>query len=539
VKLTPNTKGIFAALLGGGALAAIVLKLLATGGTNIYVSQSGAGAQTGVDAADAYPLSWLTTSGNWGSSAGQVGPGVTVHLVGAITADGFAILGSGMPSNVITILFEPGAYMSSPAQATTGYGIFINSKSNIVVDGGGTNNGAIFCTANGYGKTYTNNVGGVYVINGDHITVQNLAITNLYTTVSGIHDPGGGGSGVVFQGAFTNCAALNCLFHDEWGGCQFNGSGPLSLNCIMSNCVAYNVNWGGSAAVAASGEVINGVLVTGNHFYDWSCWDDLDDANHHNGFYCYGNSSGGWVTNVVETGNLVGPGYGNNQTSGFFFQYQVFAVQIQNNVFDGRDNTGPKDGFITLQQLDYASSIQITNTVVNNTFDTFGNVSDGILFGANNPGPSVILTSRNNLFISNYLAIYLNYYTGTVNIGTFDYDLIYGCGSTPVGWSTTSSGGAVSLATWQASGLETHAVTGNPVLNAVFVPQTGSAAIGAGVIVDGNVTGFNALPLFNSIGANGPSGTNTGGVTILGNASGVMLVGAGPGTNGISLIGTP
>ncbi|HEV2437372.1 MAG TPA: hypothetical protein VG077_15380, partial [Verrucomicrobiae bacterium] len=51
---------------------------------NLYVAQVAQGAGTGQDAADAYPLSWLNSSANWGSGSSQFNPGDTVYLVGTI-----------------------------------------------------------------------------------------------------------------------------------------------------------------------------------------------------------------------------------------------------------------------------------------------------------------------------------------------------------------------------------------------------------------------------------------------------------------------
>src|SRR5712692_3655899 len=80
---------------------------------NIYISQSGAGAQSGADCADAKPVSFFNATANWGSGGAQIGPGTTVHLCGTITTE-LAFHGSGTSGNLIELLFESGASISVP-----------------------------------------------------------------------------------------------------------------------------------------------------------------------------------------------------------------------------------------------------------------------------------------------------------------------------------------------------------------------------------------------------------------------------------------
>ena len=124
-------------------LAGIVANV-AGAAENIYVTQSAAGSNTGVDAANAHSLSWVNDSSNWGAGADKVSPGDTVHLVGTFTSQ-LAVQTGGSAGNVITIYFEQNAKFSA---ATWPNGaIRVAGKNYITIDGG--SNGLIECTANG------------------------------------------------------------------------------------------------------------------------------------------------------------------------------------------------------------------------------------------------------------------------------------------------------------------------------------------------------------------------------------------------------
>ncbi len=81
-------------------------------GQQIYISQSGAGASSGADCGDAKPVSFFNSSSDWGSGAGQIGPGVTVDLCGTIST-ALSVQGSGTSSSPITIYWTSGSTMSS------------------------------------------------------------------------------------------------------------------------------------------------------------------------------------------------------------------------------------------------------------------------------------------------------------------------------------------------------------------------------------------------------------------------------------------
>ena len=97
----------------GSALILIVAALLdsATAKTrmnDVYIAENASGSASGTDCADAYAVKFFNASGNWGTGAGQIGPGTVVHLCGTITS-GLDFSGSGTSGNVIEILWESGA----------------------------------------------------------------------------------------------------------------------------------------------------------------------------------------------------------------------------------------------------------------------------------------------------------------------------------------------------------------------------------------------------------------------------------------------
>jgi len=99
----------------------------------------------------------------------------------------------GTSGNPITILFEPGAALTSPA---FGVGLMISGGSNwVVVDGG--SNGIIQNTANGTGLANSQDSRLIEADNCDHCEFKNLHVTNVY-----VHDPtsttdnGQNGSGI-------------------------------------------------------------------------------------------------------------------------------------------------------------------------------------------------------------------------------------------------------------------------------------------------------------------------------------------------------
>jgi hypothetical protein len=134
----------------------LVLLLLAVvtsmaSASNIYVAQSGQGANSGADCADALPATFFNSSANWGSGGGQIGPGVTVHLCGTISTN-LTFQGNGANGNPV-VLDGTGATISAYIVVATQYWTIqnctwstsyaTNSGTQAVIE---TSNGAAFGT---------------------------------------------------------------------------------------------------------------------------------------------------------------------------------------------------------------------------------------------------------------------------------------------------------------------------------------------------------------------------------------------------------
>src|SRR5215472_17868238 len=88
--------------------------------TGVFITPDG--SAQGACTTSPQPPSFFNNAANWGTGPGQIGPGTTVHLCGTFSAPiGTNILtaqGSGASGNPVTILFESGTVMTSPAFGT-------------------------------------------------------------------------------------------------------------------------------------------------------------------------------------------------------------------------------------------------------------------------------------------------------------------------------------------------------------------------------------------------------------------------------------
>jgi hypothetical protein len=127
----------FLVTLSRFAMVFVALSLLSGVATakDIYIAQSAAGANSGLDCADAHSVSFFNTAANWGPGAAQIGPGTTAHLCGVITTE-LTVQASGSGGSPITILFQPNAQVALPACDNSNGCLNINGKSYITIDGG-------------------------------------------------------------------------------------------------------------------------------------------------------------------------------------------------------------------------------------------------------------------------------------------------------------------------------------------------------------------------------------------------------------------
>ncbi|MDO8647761.1 MAG: LamG-like jellyroll fold domain-containing protein [Candidatus Diapherotrites archaeon] len=168
-------------------------------GEQIFISQSGTG--TGASCSSPRNAAWFNTAANWGTGAGKISAGDTVHLCGAINFQplqgGLRIYGSGTAGNPITVYFEPNAKLSAPVFGgdygdSSGGAIDTRNNNYLIIDGG--TNGIIESTDTGmvgyftyYRQSSTNynipaNIG-VAIGYSNNVEVKNLNINNLFQSI--------------------------------------------------------------------------------------------------------------------------------------------------------------------------------------------------------------------------------------------------------------------------------------------------------------------------------------------------------------------
>jgi hypothetical protein len=91
-------------------IIAIILFSVPCWAEDIYYAQSAAGAATGANCSNAKALSAVS----WGTGAGTIGAGDTLHLCGTITSSlTVGASGTDTTTNAITIKFEDNAKFSN------------------------------------------------------------------------------------------------------------------------------------------------------------------------------------------------------------------------------------------------------------------------------------------------------------------------------------------------------------------------------------------------------------------------------------------
>jgi hypothetical protein len=458
--------------------------------SDIYISQSTVGGDTGADAADSHSEVWLNTPTNWGPGANQIGPGTTVHLVGTIT-NFFSILGSGSPGSPITILFESNAVMSAPVWygspnssycAIYGFGVH-----DVVINGGV--NGAINATDCGDLLDDKTGCNGVTFVDATRVTVENLSISNLFVRFQSSTNEIAGGSGIGFGSSGTSAGAggdvvSNCVVHDTRTGIGI-AYGPNWTNMTVVGCTISNVSWGIQVGDGNSLCNLNGFTARGNNIHGFANWDDPGDIYHHDGIIVFADS--GWATNIVIAGNHFGPGYGAGSTAAVYVNSGIYSELIYNNIFDCTDGSSPHDAML-YTFLNYQSYSRAG--IYNNTF-VGANGGLGVELSTGYSPSLTFYSMTNNLFYNIGVAVAQEYYT-TASMAN-DYNLYYGVPlSGNSGFVISANNSAAFLnwyngpwngsnPSWVAFGHDVHGVIKNPRLDAKFVPQGNSSVFNAGV----------------------------------------------------------
>jgi hypothetical protein len=345
-----------------------------------YISNAGAGAQTGADCANAKPVSYYNSGSNWtaGTPTGvQIGPGTHVHLCGTI---GTTVVnaGSGAIGNPVTVIWESGAKLSQPVCPATGC-LNGNGKTDFVYDGGGTGNpflgtfvpnGTIESTANG--STLANQVGASELANFDgasRITIKNMLLQNAYVhTVATDHAPSPPDPSASHATSVSTLTVTNSQIHDVLWAIY---TGLSSSNVSVTYTEIYNADH--NVAVGVTNQTTDTVLINHDLFHDWANWDTTatlcggSSCYHHDGVHLYqvGNV-GGIYKNVFISNNKFYGDQGVYNTAGIFNEGATVGTSMTafNNVFLSPASRTWNNGMLCLTVGDGGAAKAYNNTLV-------------------------------------------------------------------------------------------------------------------------------------------------------------------------------
>jgi hypothetical protein len=461
------------------ALAVFALSSTAAGASDIYVAQAASGANTGIDCANAYALTFFNSSSNWGSGAGQIGPGATVHLCGTFSSTAKA-QGSGSSGSPITIRFEAGANFTAPTWGGS-YALGSDSAlSYLVIDGG--SNGLIQTTDNGTSLDYQNNDIGISFSSAascQNCEIKNMAVGPMYVR-TGTVDQGGQGSTGIDVWQSSNVSIHNNTLHDAkvMIGVQY-AAGTSGIQ-VYSN-TAYNCDHG----VAIGGQHANATLanavVHDNTIHDFVMWDDTspNSSNHHDGVHVWADGAAGsniQINGLQVYNNYIYGDFGATATAGIYVEEEggsgevITGTEVFNNVVNNSSAHAPCCGLIYIKGMDAGG--QPNPQVYNNTLVDGTNSSNTAQFqGAGVTGA---------LFKNNILS------QGAIMVDVNDGAALASGGSNNNAFQSGANfiynNGWISYASWQtnAGGIDAGSTTGNPYLSGSFTLQGLSSAVGLG-----------------------------------------------------------
>jgi hypothetical protein len=498
--------------------------------TTYYIAQNATGGNTGSSCANARSAAWFNTPANWGTGAGQIGPGTTVHLCGTLTgiANGNVLQfkGSGAQGNPVTLLFETGAVVQAPYCSSTGC-IDLNGQSHITIDGG-TDCGKL---SGGMGPTTPCNgtirntlagssgqacpggacayqlpdwVGASSLIysggNPTDIEIRNLTLGPVYVRSTTTNMEGMATTGIVFNyGLPQNIRVHNNVMFS--GGKLILVNWPDNItgnqsafyfygNSMTDQCwaIGMGVNTSGSA-----GSTITDIQIHDNEISNWTNWAPDVNSRHGNGTMLFNYNSAGTGTigdsgsNIYNNylyGDLTG-GLLASSPSGFLScQDNCVNVNFFNNrVVDTCTGQNPSRSCGT--PIYFNGPGGGGQVVVNNTLEKSNAGAFIAMIGATAP-----VTVKNNVFSNGSYPMYVLPNSYPV---VSDYNDAYNfrdwiCTNTAAGPPT-----CLTLAQVQAQhGQDTHSSSGNPNLDANGKLQAGSAAIGLGTnLTSLGITGLN------------------------------------------------
>jgi len=433
---------------------------------DIYIAQTAAGSANGSTCANAYAVSYFNISGNWSStgSGAKIGAGTTVHLCGTISTE-LTIQGSGSSGNVVKLLAEPGAILTSAGSTL----INMNGQSNILIDGGTTcgwiNHAQVAC--NGIIQNTLNGTSGGACLGGSCSLQNDLTQINMSEV--------GGSSNIeirnwLFEDAYLHTSSSDTAIDNTSANVALMSSigGTISIhNNIMHDC-----SWCMRVDSYASGTVFNAydndiynndhdfaiggttnitpitVYIHDNHSGSKVNW-DAGSYFHHDGihltpYFQPGSSNGVYIYNNQWDGN-----WGNATTAYVFMESTLPNVYIFNNVALWQNDSNLTNG--QFGQIELSGGM-----LANNSFyadGSFGSTGTCLYLATSDSNTRVVnnVFSGCNMFQSN---------SSSSLSSTSDYNVYAHFSSAGGGegwkWGSSQIG---SLSAWKAAcGCDAHAL---------------------------------------------------------------------------------
>jgi hypothetical protein len=458
-------------------MSVITLPLIGSA-SNIFLSPSGAGAQTGADCGNAKPTSFFNSGANWGSGAGQIGPDTIVHLCSGTYTTELDPQGNGAAGHPWILLFESGAQM---VQSSWRQAFYSAGHSYWKIDGGvpcgwnpatqareGVCRGVIKNSS-----SVDNNTLAIEVSGSHDWEVTNLEIGPLY-----IHTANTGpsievtlGGCIYANGAGVNGKVSHSYFHDVGWCVNLENMAAGTFNFVGDHMymehMSHFFQWGGCNAGGTSG-----YTVQYSKMHEPANWDTTDNAYHHDGIQVDPLPEGNSCDNFTWQNNVVDGDWGINNTSPIFLEQHsnenISHVLIINSTFAFANGHKFNNGAINAVAFD---DLQLYNNTVQ-----CPNAGIGIQISGNN------IKFRNNVVSGCNTFIWANSISATSWLS--DTNNVFGdqsnVGGNPAFIYSDGSGCCSGLPQWQTkTGGSSSSVVTSVMLNANGSPQTGSPVINA------------------------------------------------------------
>jgi hypothetical protein len=417
---------------------------------DIYINQAGTVPDTGLDSCDnAHSAAWFNANATGGN---------TYHLCGTFTGAAnstmFTIPKSGTVGNILAVLFEPNAVLSSPQWNANG-AIYINGKDYVTIDGG--TNGLITNTANGTSKTYHTSSSGI-TASGSYITIENLTITNIYLNEGSLPTATDAKGALTWGISVNSNGSGNITIENNYmgqsrGGLSFGFSSSGGTNIDINNNTTVNHSWGMYiTANSDSNVMISNFNVHGNDISDWSDWGYPAWQYHQDGIFISGKGIASIDPINVYGNKIHGNLAGGSVTASLYCTFDGTTypgprVNVYNNLFISDNNgnmTGP------------AFAGGNTYNVYNNTIVLKADKTGYGILGGN---PGTIINLLNNIIVNAAQGV-ASPSNANYTLGTVDYNLWYNVAR----WSDAE--GKVyrnTIADWQAAGHDAHGYYADPI----------------------------------------------------------------------------